>query len=180
VHILLHFFLTFPIKFQGSFVKRTLPVTKYFLQYKTKVLLSCHTEHSNCFTGILYSHFQFYLFLSSNCSNILALPTTTLLLCILENTNTYIHKVTKMKLIKSSNFCFSVRFSFRVLLTGANVMDTIYDVTQYRSTDCVLPYFFQLCVNTSYYMTATIFVCIRAHVYLHTRLCMHKTYRKTQ
>jgi len=29
-------------------------------------------------------------------------------------------------------------------------------------------------------MTATIFVCIKAHVYLHTRLCMHKTYRKTQ
>lgn len=55
VHILQHFFLTFPNKFQGSFVKRTLPVTKYFLQYKTKALLSCYTKHSNYFTGIFFA-----------------------------------------------------------------------------------------------------------------------------
>jgi len=83
------------------------------------------------------------------------------------------------KLIKFSNFCFTVRFTFTALFNGANVMDTMYKVTQYKSADCVLPYFFQLCLNTTYYMTATIFVYIRAHVYLHIRLCMHKTYRKT-
>jgi len=187
VQILQHFFLTFPIKFQGSFVKELcrLPNTSFNTKPKsffhvTPNTVTAFLDSFGIFISICFSTLFQHFGITYNHPSSLHRE----LVIILENTNTYIHKVTKIsqhfKLMKFSNFCFTARFTFRVSLTGANVMDRVCKVTQYRSANCVLLYFFQLYLNTSYYMTATIFVCIKVHVYLHTRLCMHKTYRKTK